>query len=88
MKQVNEAIAHVAAHGGVANLQGWYYDLVRDRLERLGCFRIAGITGGSFEGSTYLHPKGGEFRVVTDRFKGPMTIIKFTPSPKKPVPKG
>lgn len=88
MKLINEAIGHLSVHGGATNLQGWYYDLVLDRLERMGFVRHEGISGGSFEGSTYRHPSGGEFKVITNRFEGPMTVIKFTHSPEKPKAKG
>lgn len=88
MNIVNEAIRHLSSQGGATNLEGWYYDLVLDRLERMGFVRHEGITNGSFEGSTYRHPEGGEFKVVTNRFHGPMTVIKFTPSPGKPARQG
>lgn len=89
MRQVNEAIEHVVAHGGAANLQGWYYDLVLDRLEKIGFRRKSGSQfPWGMEGSLYENDSGAKVQVLTNRLQGPMTVIKSTPSPEKPTPKG
>jgi hypothetical protein len=80
---VKEAIEHLHKHGGLTNLPGWYYDLVVDRLERLGFKRCETISDGPWEGSSYMHPTGTEFKVATKRLNGPMTVIHCFPSSKE-----
>lgn len=91
MKIVNDAIDHLARSGGMTNLPGWYYDIVVDRLEKLGFKlqeKVDFFPHGDLEGSIYQHPLRGRFKVVTSRFHGPFTIIESTPSSEKPKGKG
>lgn len=88
MSVVREAIAQTFKTEGATSLEGWYYDLVLDRIESMGFVQKEGGSDGVQEASLYEHPSGGKFYVATNRLPKPITVIQFSPSPKKPAPKG
>lgn len=85
MNIVNEAINQSRNTGGMVNIQGWVYDLVLERLERMGFKMYESEHDGQWEASFHRHTQSqdGEFKVATNRFSGPATVIQFIPSSKE-----
>lgn len=85
MNIVNEAINQSRSTGGMVNIQGWVYDLVLERLERMGFKMYESGHDGQWEASFHRHPQSqdGEFKVATNRLSGPFTVIQFIPSSKE-----
>lgn len=81
----NELLDQVARDGGTVGFQGWYYDLVLDRLERKGFKRkISGFPthDSGVELSLYEDESGGKVEVLTNRFSA-FTFVSSVPSSKE-----
>lgn len=83
MNAIHEAIEKCRQERGIVSIQGWWYDLVLERLERMGFQMHENGHDGVWEASFHRKPDEGEFKVATNRLTGPMTVIQFIPSSKE-----
>jgi hypothetical protein len=79
MKVVNDAIDWSRKTKEVVRLDGWFYDIVLDRLHSMGFRMRESGHDGQWECS-FHNGHEGEFRVATNRLEGPFTVVQYLPS--------